>query len=138
MSIDRILVPIDFSTESIKAYRLALDEFGGRGKSLVVVHVVDSVSSDVEDDPKIGMRFIDERERRIKALLGEQPDAWASTQIVIVTGKPTEQIVEVAADIKADLVVMGAHGSAGLVEGLFGSTTYTVARKLRCSVLIDK
>ena len=138
MSLDRILVPVDFSAESIAAFQLALDQFGGRGRALVVLHVVESVSSEVEDDPRAGMRFIDERERKLQALIGARPDAWVSTQIIIVTGKPSEKIVDIAADSKADLVVMGAHGGGGLVEGLFGSTTYTVARRLRCAVLIAK
>ncbi|MFY7940438.1 MAG: universal stress protein [Burkholderiaceae bacterium] len=33
---------------------------------------------------------------------------------------------------------MGSHGTGGLGKMLFGSTTYDVARKVRCSVLISK
>ncbi len=138
MNLDRILVPIDFSRDSLQALDLASRQFGGQDKTLILVHVVESVSSDVEHDPKTGIRFIDERERKLKALGEAEPARWREVLIVIVAGRSTERIVQAARDTQADLVVMGAHGSSGLVEGLFGSTTYNVARKLHCSVMISK
>ena len=138
MTFKRILVPIDFSRDSLKALELAVEQFGKQDNTLILTHVVESVSSDVEHDPKTGIRFIDERERKLKALGEAEPGIWREVVIVIVTGKSTDQIIQAARDNAADIVVMGAHGSSGLVEGLFGSTTYSVARKVPCSVMITK
>ena len=119
MSIDRILVPIDFSTESIKAYRLALDEFGGRGKSLVVVHVVDSVSSDVEDDPKIGMRFM----RGLKPiLLMSRPSIEGLQTPVIETNRNAPMSVGAQpADVRAPHTAFCPRSSDASIQRLFAS-----------------
>lgn len=138
MALQRILVPIDFSAASLKAHELAVRHFGRQGLALVAMHVVDDVPYSVEDDPKAGMHVIDERERRVATLIAQDPGVWSEARIVIVSGRPAEQIVRVADEVAADLVVMGGHGSQGFVDGLFGSTTYTVARKLKCAVLISK
>ncbi len=138
MAIDKILVSIDFSLESLKSYELAVAQFGGLGKALILLHVIDSISTDVENDPKLGIRFVDERERKLKNIVGDGAN-WRSAEIVIVSGKPADQIVKIAAEKAVDLLVMGAHGGgSGIVEGLFGKTTYSVARKVRCAVLISK
>ncbi len=138
MNFHRILVPIDFSSESLKAYEVAKAQFGDQGKTIILLHVMESISSDVENDPQVGMRFVDERDRKLKALVEGEPNQWADVEIVIIAGKSVDRIVQTALDQRADLVVMGAHGTSGLVEGLFGSTTYNVTRKLHCSVLVVK
>jgi nucleotide-binding universal stress UspA family protein len=138
MIMNRILVPIDFSRDSLQAYALAAELFGNLGKTLILVHVIENISTDIENVAKAAIRFIDERERKLKAIAESTPTGWDAVEIVIVSGKSTEQIVRIAAEKTADIVVMGAHGNSGLVEELFGSTTYSVARRVRCSVLISK
>jgi nucleotide-binding universal stress UspA family protein len=138
MNIQRTLVPIDFSADSLHAFEVASDQFGGPDKTLVLMHVEESVSMDVELDEKKGIRFIDELERKLKLLSETRKDSWGEILYTIVVGKSTDLIVETAHSMSVDMVVMGAHGNGGFVKGLFGSTTYTVARKLKCSVLISR
>lgn len=53
----------------------------------------------------------------------------------MVAGKARRQIVRVAAEREADLVVMGAHGSRPVPLAWFGSTTTRVVRQASCPVL---
>ena len=48
---------------------------------------------------------------------------------------PFVQIVRAAADLKADLIVLGTHGRSGLKHALFGSVAEKVVRKAPCPVL---
>jgi nucleotide-binding universal stress UspA family protein len=58
--------------------------------------------------------------------------------VQVALGQPTEKIIEAVTAHAINLVIMGSHGIGGLGKMLFGSTTYDVARKVRCSVLISK
>ena len=51
---------------------------------------------------------------------------------------PHEQIVTVAKDCQADVIIMGATGRTGLTRLLLGSTTRRVLQQLPCSLLTVK
>jgi hypothetical protein len=51
-------------------------------------------------------------------------------------GVPDEQIVELAAETRANLIVMGRHGERGHRRFLVGSVPERVTRVARCPVLI--
>jgi nucleotide-binding universal stress UspA family protein len=51
-------------------------------------------------------------------------------------GKPWEEIVRVAAEIWADLVVVGTHGRSGVPRLLLGSQAEEVVRRASCPVLV--
>lgn len=55
----------------------------------------------------------------------------------IATGKPGMVITEVAKDIGADLVIVGAHHPSAM-DYLLGSTAARVSRRAPCSVLIQR
>jgi nucleotide-binding universal stress UspA family protein len=50
-------------------------------------------------------------------------------------GKPAAQILQAAADLGADLIVVGVHGRNALDVGVFGSTANHVVRQAMCPVL---
>ena len=51
-------------------------------------------------------------------------------------GQPADEITQYAKESKADLIVVGAHGTSLLTRMLIGSTSETVARHAPCSVLV--
>lgn len=55
----------------------------------------------------------------------------------VVTGKPGVQITEVAREIGADLIIVGAHHPTAM-DYFLGSTASRVARRADCSVLIQR
>jgi nucleotide-binding universal stress UspA family protein len=59
-------------------------------------------------------------------------------QVMFEEGKPYEKILEVADELKADLIILGSRGKAGLERALFGSVAGKVARLCEVPVLIVK
>jgi len=56
-------------------------------------------------------------------------------QLVITVGKPEEEILKIARQQSADLIVMGTHGLSGYRKMFFGSTTERVLRHATTPVL---
>ena len=57
-------------------------------------------------------------------------------EIIVKKGNPAEVILDVANEIKCDLIVMGTHGGGGLVDAMMGSTTRRVVRRSVIPVLV--
>ena len=56
--------------------------------------------------------------------------------VIVVTGRPAETIVKVAADRDVDLVVVGTHTDPSLGAQLLGSTARKVTQMARKPVLV--
>jgi nucleotide-binding universal stress UspA family protein len=54
---------------------------------------------------------------------------------VLAAGKPYREILRVAAEHRADLLVVGVHGRGALDRMFFGSTTQHLVRQASCPVL---
>lgn len=138
MTIQRVLVPIDFSEDSLHALHMATERFAGTDQSLVLVHVVDTSAAEMQQPPDVRTGLIEERRRRLNTMGNGCKPAWKEVSVSLESGKAAEVIIATAKTESADLVIMGSHGASGLAKALFGSTTYDVARKLKCSVMIVK
>jgi nucleotide-binding universal stress UspA family protein len=55
--------------------------------------------------------------------------------VQVTAGKPYREIVRVAKDTDANLIVMGVHGRGVIDRWLFGSTANHVIRQATCPVL---
>ena len=92
-------------------------------------------------DTDLIMPSVDEAEERIVAVAQKRLEALLKTsgepslERIVVAGQPKQEILRIAEQEKADLIVMGAHGHHGL-SGLLGSTTDRVAHRASCDVLI--
>jgi len=63
------------------------------------------------------------------------PDVAARTHQHVRTGAPSKELVALAAEIDADLIVIGTDEQSGLERLLLGSTAASVQRHAPCSVL---
>ena len=54
----------------------------------------------------------------------------------VLVGHAAEQILRLAADTKAELIVVGHRGRSAIREWLFGSTSRRVVSYAACSVLV--
>lgn len=77
---------------------------------------------------------LNERAKSKLEKMGKQLDVPADRQIC-VTGYPKSVILEMAEQMKADVVVMGSHARHGLDRILLGSTTVAVLNNAKCDVL---
>jgi nucleotide-binding universal stress UspA family protein len=53
----------------------------------------------------------------------------------VINGKPAYEIVNLADEEKADIIVIATHGESGWQKFLFGSVTEKVIRMASCPVL---
>jgi nucleotide-binding universal stress UspA family protein len=138
MNYNRILVPIDFSADSLSAYQVALTHFAGQDKTLILLHVIEHGLTDIDPIQQVRANFIEETKRKLTTLGNSRKGDWKEVDTLIESGRPTDLIILTAKQTNADLVILGCHGTGGVTQGLFGSTTYDVARKVKCSVMISK
>ena len=137
----RILYGADFSeaADRAAAYALSLaQEANGR---LTLLHVVDwmpdkNFARFPQFDATAYQQVITRASRRqLEGLVPEEARNWCQPDLRITCGKPYREILRVAAEDQADLIVLGAHGQGPIDRMLFGSTTQHVVRQARCPVL---
>lgn len=138
--IERILFPTDFSAFSAHALRHAMAlarRFRARLKvAHVIPHVFPSGESDYFAAPWLMTAETRQRvEDEMKRFLAPVREARLDHQTEISEGDPWRQIVSLAEDMPADLVVMGTHGRGGLEHLFLGSVAEKLIRRLPCPVL---
>ena len=136
-----ILCPMDFSPSALQALGFALDLARQADGSVTVVHAIEWLA---EEEPRAHSHFnvpeyrqhlTDDARQRMQALAAGEPRTWSAIQDLVVLGRAHREILRIAADTAADLIVMGAQGRGGLGLALFGSTTQQVVRAATCPVL---
>lgn len=138
MKFTRVLVPIDFSEASVEAFKLAQERFAGIDNTLTLLHVIESGLGLVEPQIELRTADIESCRHRLAGLGKTHSSGWKEVSTQVEAGNPIDCILDTANRDGTDLVIMGSHGTAGLRKALFGSTTYEVARKLKCSVMVTK
>jgi nucleotide-binding universal stress UspA family protein len=127
VNITQILCPVDFSDTSNQALVQALVIAGWYGATVTILHV--RPDGDVmEAIERLG------REDELACLTAGAPDVEVSVRFE--TGQAVLTIADCAANVGADLIVMGSHGANGFERLLLGSVTEGVLRKAVCPVLV--
>ena len=135
--LDRVVVGVDGSENSVKALRWAVVEARLSGADLMIVHAWNDPNFDSE------LTMIDTRaaaQRAGQAVLDqacalvETLDPLASTTAALVEGHPAKSVIEAASP--ADLVVVGSRGRGGFRALLLGSVSRLVLEHAPCSVVV--
>ncbi len=74
--------------------------------------------------------FLDEQVEKIRAATG------SAVQAHVRLGRPDEEIVVLAEEMGAGLIVVGSRGLGGLRRVLMGSVSDSVVRHAHCPVLV--
>ena len=138
MKINKILVPTDFSGASDAVIKLATALARDGGGSLLIVHVEQPPIGYGGGD--IGMLEGAHAGPDLKVMLEQvvPSDPAVKYEHHLVVGDPAREIVRLASEQKADLIVMGTHGRGGLTRLLMGSVAEEVVRRAECPVLTIK
>ena len=144
----RLLCPVDFSDSSLAALDLALSLAQESDAALTLLHViewpwVEPPPPRWEDLPREQAAALTEYRRylvsgasdRLKALVPDRARDRCGPAPRIAHGKSYAEILRVATEESADLIVMGIHGRNAVDLVLFGSTTNHVVRGATCPVL---
>ena len=141
INLKRILVPTDFSESARHALLYGTSFAREYEGELVLLHVVENLTVGYASDlfPVPMAEVFDEISGYAKAELAklgaEVKEKGIAVRELVVQGKPSAEIVRVAREETADMIVLGTHGKGMLDKALFGSTAERVIRRAPCPVL---
>ena len=136
-----ILVPIDFSATSKKAFQYALRFAEQFGCEIVLLHVVEPVEA-IAGTPLAVDIFAqpDEDTTAAKAelacLAASSRNRRISFKSAVRTGHAPNEITKAAKDLDVDLIVIATHGYTSWRHLCIGSTAERVVRTAPCPVLV--
>ncbi len=158
LNFKRILCPMDLSTFSLDALKLAAQIAETSSATLYILHVIDNpfddlyMSSITQTNPALLEMYKTEPLRRSKimeatmshsqVLLKQFCHDWVESvgnvRYLIESGNPFDKILDVAETRKVDLIVLATHGRTGLKRMLIGNVAEKVVRHAVCPVLTVK
>lgn len=139
--ITRIVVPVDFSEYSKNAFRYAIDFARTFDAEMILVYVIEPIIYPA--DFSFGQVALPSMERelqergldQLQSLISKEVPPGLRARAVIRSGKPFVEIIQLAKEEQADLIIIATHGHSGIEHVLFGSTAEKVVRKSPCPVL---
>jgi nucleotide-binding universal stress UspA family protein len=140
----KILLAIDESTFSQNAIQAVIEQTRPRDTQVLVFHTVDLLPIAAGSEFLVTAPDLDEyRKREMKSsqeLVAKAAEKLRAAGLNVTTrleeGDPRNKILDVAAEWKPDLIVVGSHGRRGWDRFLLGSVSEAVARHAHCSVQI--
>lgn len=143
LTIQKIIVPTDFSQLSQSAFNYAKDLAEQMNATIHLVYVLEKTP------PFLAMKSLDVTEEEIMKSMEEQAlkqlkmsaeklkdDSSINVIEVLRKGIDYEEIVKYSKENNADLVVIATHGHTGILHTLLGSVAEKVIRYSKCPVLV--
>lgn len=135
--IQKILVPVDFSNNSMNALQTAVAMAKRHNATVTLLHVFD-VDNDLypEDNmgsnsnPDIAITTLNRLANSVKN--GDE----VRCSIAYISGYIPNAILQTAKTENADIIVMGKNGNSGYREFYAGTNSYNVIKKSHCPVLL--
>lgn len=146
MTLDKILVPIDFSDLAAAAIDYATKIGKLAGTHLALLYVVEiprhQLSLEVlSGSERIRSTFNEMATKaldRLESLCQEIRTPGMKCTASVRIGIPYEEILSEAEKFAPDLIVLGGKGYSALARILLGSTAEQVVRFARCAVLVAR
>ena len=153
----QLLAAVDFSKNTDAVLDQAASLAKALGVKLWIVHVASdetrAMAYESTQFPGYAPEFInmpgdvklarnltaDEIKREHSQLLGissKLREEGVDTQSILLKGDAAKLILEKAAELPAEIIILGSHGHGLLHKALLGSVSEAIIRHARCSVLI--
>jgi nucleotide-binding universal stress UspA family protein len=158
MNVQNILVPIDYSEHSQQALQWGASLAEKYGAKLLLLHVIPRAVEEVfreggtfvsptssfhevktldiqpsRRQPLI-IDLVDTADPALRDFAAKHLKDMTPGQVKIAVGTPAEEILRVAREEKADLIVMGTYGRTGVRHLLLGSVAEAVTHHAPCPV----
>jgi nucleotide-binding universal stress UspA family protein len=137
------MLPVDGSEVSNHAAKQGLMLAKALG-SKVIFHYVIDISIVTLPDAEMGISnldvirksFTEQGNKVIAAFSASAREMGVGFDAVVTEGDVHDEIISLAADKGAELIVMGTHGRRGLNRLLLGSVAASVTKRAHCPVLL--
>jgi nucleotide-binding universal stress UspA family protein len=132
-----VLVGIDFSSLAGELLAAAATFARSAGSELHVAHVLPASANGASRGEGV-LRFAnlaDDAQARLALLAKEIRGSVDRLDLHVRLGRPDVEIAQLASDLGADLVVVGAHNQSTLDRLLLGSVAESLVHHARCPVL---
>jgi nucleotide-binding universal stress UspA family protein len=137
----KILCPTDFSEPSYEGLQNGVELASHFGAELCVMHVVPVVPPLPPDPnfafevPEYERALYTDAERRLGEILQQRIPKAVHARRLIAHGDAADEIVRIAQQEGADLIVIATHGLTGWRHLVFGSVAEKVVQLAPCPVL---
>jgi len=136
----KIVLATDGSREAELAARTAADPANKTDSELHMLHVL-ALPLDTHDpssfEPEVWARLENRARTTLEDVVGKIEASGGEVEGSHLTaGRPEAEIVTLAEEIGAGLIVMGSRGVGGIRRALMGSVSDSVLRHAHCPVLV--
>ena len=138
MEISKILIAVDGSKYSDKAFEYAISIIQNHKQQLLLVHVIENLGN-------IGYSNFNQLKQDSQIILqkyitkAESKGIKSSLRIIEDEGNtPAEKILDISEKEKVDTIIVGTKGQKPSEQFLLVSTSYKVAHYSKCTVIIVK
>ena len=145
-NIHRILIAVEDSPYSDQAVNYGVLLAKNLGSKIILVHADEiPVASPYSADPLLNespvmipelMQIQEEASKNLFKRLKQQYGDKVEIETYSRIGRAQDEILSVAEDSNADMIILGTHGRTGFDHFISGSVSESVARKAKCPVLI--
>jgi nucleotide-binding universal stress UspA family protein len=134
----RILCAVDFSDSSKIALDYAMSLAHESKAALTLAHIIEIRPLYYDFSPPVAIdltAWIEEARTRLCQTVPDTVRSSCSVTEVVREGTSYREVLALAAELDADLIVLGVRGRGAVDRFFFGSTTHHVIREARCAVL---
>ena len=126
-----IVCATDFSPASLRAVDFAMSLASEYEAHLTLVHVVEGR---LKDSDHLAVRLT---EKRLREMVPSEPELFYRPEVVVETGAVADRILNLAADLSPDFIVMGVRGVGAFAQTVsrFGSIAHRVVALAPCPVV---
>lgn len=141
MSLQRVLVPYDFSDYSELALKYALSFAQEYQAELHLLHVLPPHTvngPEIAWYPNQGESAYNSATLRLQRAVPAEAHLWCKIKHAVSEGHPYREVLNYAEKNAIDLISIGAHGAGFGMRALFGSNVDRVLRQAPCPVLVGR
>lgn len=130
-----IIVPIDLAQEEKGRHIVDLAiKLGGDNARIILANVLEDLPGYIAIELPAGLveRSREDAQARLQAIA---ESAGITPEIIVRSGHPGNEILDLAEETNADLIMVASH-RPGLQDYFIGSTAGRVVRHAKCSVMV--
>lgn len=142
VTVNRVMVGVDFSKDSDASLAAALQIAALHGAEVYAVHVIDSRPEDNLLNPAVEHQktILDALNARLIRVADKAVPSFDKRGLhsLLRTGRPAEELISAADEKNADVVVVGNRGRGLIQRTLLGSVASSLVRRLKRPLIVTR